>query len=338
MIQVAVVGVGSWGKNLARNYYQIPDCTLKYLCDLDQNKLEQVRAQLPGTQVTTRFADLLADSELRALAIATTASTHHQLCKEALRAGKDVFVEKPFVLAVSEAEELIRIAEQEKRILMVGYLLEYHPVVNRLKHLIDSGELGDIYYIYNQRVNLGAVRNDGNALWYFAPHDIASILYLLGKEPTDVTARGQSYLQHGIEDVVFLTLNFAGKSLAHIHVSWLDPHKVRKITVVGSKKMAVFDDIESTEKLKIYDKSAEHNTDYSTFAESITLRFGDITIPHLKMDEPLRLECQHFLDCIRERRQPLSDGKDGLRVVRVLDAAQRSLQNNGIPVPIEPVL
>jgi predicted dehydrogenase len=230
---------------------------------------------------------------------------------------------------------LIRIAEREKRILMVGYLLKYHPVVNRLKHLIDSGELGDVYYIYNQRVNLGAVRNDGNALWYFAPHDISAILYLLDKEPTDVTARGQCYLQPGIEDVVFLTLNFAGKSMAHIHVSWLDPHKIRKITVVGSKKMAVFDDLESTEKLKIYDKSAEQNADYNTFAESITLRFGDITIPHLKMDEPLRLECQHFLDCIRERRQPLSDGRDGLRVVKVLDAAQRSLQSNGIPVPIE---
>lgn len=337
MIQVAIVGAGNWGKNLARNYYQIPNCTLKYVCDLDQKKLEQIRAQLPDTRVTTRFADLLADPDLRAIAVATTASTHYELCKAALQAGKDVFVEKPFVLAVSQAEELIQIAEQEKRILMVGYLLEYHPVVNRLKHLIDSGELGDVYYIYNQRVNLGAVRNDGNALWYFAPHDIASILYLLGKEPTDVTARGQSYLQQGIEDVVFLTLNFAGKSLAHIHVSWLDPHKIRKITVVGSKKMAVFDDLESTEKLKIYDKSAEHNTDYNTFAESITIRFGDITIPHLKMDEPLRLECQHFLDCIRERRQPKSDGRDGLRVVKVLDAAQRSLQKNGVPVPVEPV-
>jgi len=337
MIHVGIVGAGGWGKNLARNYYQIPDCTLKYVCDLDQKKLEQLRLQLPGTQVTTRFADLLADPDLQAIVVATTASTHYELCNAALRAGKDVYVEKPFVLAVSQAEELIHIAEQEKRILMVGYLLEYHPVVNRLKHLIDSGELGDVYYIYNQRVNLGAVRNDGNALWYFAPHDVSAILYLLGKEPTEVAAWGQSYLQRGIEDVVFLMLNFAGKSMAHIHVSWLDPHKIRKITVVGSKKMAVFDDLESTEKLKIYDKSAEHNTDYNTFAESITIRFGDITIPHLKIDEPLRLECQHFLDCIRERRQPLSDGRDGLRVVRVLDAAQRSLQKNGIPISIEPV-
>jgi predicted dehydrogenase len=181
------------------------------------------------------------------------------------------------------------------------------------------------------------VRDDENALWNFAPHDISSILYLLGKEPTDVSARGQSYLQRGIEDVVSLTLNFNGHSLAHIHVSWLDPHKIRKITIVGSKKMAVFDDLESTEKLKIYNKSADHNTDYNTFAEYITLRFGDITIPYLKIDEPLRLECLHFLECIRERRQPLSDGRDGLRVVKVLDAAQRSLQKNGTPIAIGPI-
>jgi predicted dehydrogenase len=278
----------------------------------------------------------LADTDLQAVVIATTASTHYPLCKAALRAGKDVYVEKPFVLAVSQAEELIQIAEQEGRILMVGHLLEYHPVINRLKQMIDSKELGDIYYLYNQRVNLGTVRGDENALWNFAPHDISSILYLLGKEPTDVAARGQCYLQRGIEDVVFLTLNFNGQSMAHIHVSWLDPHKIRKITIVGSKKMAVFDDLEGSEKLKIYDKSAEQNTDYNTFAEYVTLRFGDITIPHLKIDEPLRLECQHFLECIRERKQPLSDGYDGLRVVKVLDAAQQSVVKNGVPIPIEP--
>ena len=335
MAQVAVVGIGGWGKNLARNFFQIPDCSLKYICDLDQKKLQQMRYQLAGATVTTRFEDLLEDSNLQAIVIASTASTHYALCKAALQAGKDVFVEKPFVLAVAQAEELIRMAAQKGRILMVGHLLEYHPVINRLKRMIDSKDLGDIYYIYNQRVNLGVVRNDENALWNFAPHDISSALYLLGKEPTDVSARGQSYLQPGIEDVVFLTLNFAGQAMAHIHVSWLDPHKIRKITIVGSKQMAVFDDLEGTEKLKIYDKSAEHNANYNTFAEYITLRFGDITIPHVKMHEPLRLECQHFLDCIHERKQPLSDGRDGLRVVKVLDAAQRSLRANGAPVAID---
>ena len=334
MVQVAVVGVGGWGKNLARNYFQIPECTLKYICDLDKKKLEQLRLQLPGTILTTSFNNLLEDSELEAVVIATTAASHYSLCKAALQAGKDVFVEKPFVLAVAQAEELIQIAAQEGRILMVGHLLEYHPVINRLKRMIDSQELGDIYYIYTQRVNLGTVRNDENALWNFSPHDISTILYLLEKEPSDVSARGQSYLQSGIEDVVFLTLNFHGQSMAHIHVSWLDPHKIRKITIVGSKKMAVFDDIESTEKLRVYDKSAEQNANYSSFAEYVSLRFGDITIPHVKIEEPLRLECEHFLECVREHKQPLSDGRDGLRVLRVLDAAQRSLRNNGMPIAI----
>src|SRR6266850_4057384 len=335
MLNVAVVGVGGWGKNLARNYFQIPDCSLKYVCDLNRNRLEELQRQLPGTAITPRFDDLLTDSELQACVIATPASTHYALAKAALRAGKDVFVEKPFVLEVNEAEELVRIAEQEGRVLMVGHLLEYHPVVGRLKTMIDSHELGDLYYMYNQRVNLGMVREDENALWSFAPHDVAALLYLLGKEPTDVAARGQSYLRRGVEDVVFITLNFDDRILAHIHVSWLDPHKIRKMTIVGSKKMVVFDDTENTEKLRIYDKSASHNGDYNTFAEYVTLRFGDITIPHMKIDEPVRLECQHFLERIRDRRPPRSDGRDGLRVVKVLTAAQQSLEKNGLPIPIE---
>jgi predicted dehydrogenase len=336
MVNVAVVGAGGWGKNLARNYFQIPECTLKYVCDLSRPRLDEIQRQLPGTPITTRFEDVLADPELHACVIATTASTHFALAKAALRAGKDVFVEKPFVLHVPQAEELVRIADQEGRVLMVGHLLEYHPVVSRIKAMIGSGELGEIHYVYNQRVNLGTVRDDENALWSFAPHDVSALLYLLGKEPTDVAARGQCYLRRGIEDVVFLTLNFDDESLAHIHVSWLDPHKIRKMTLVGSRKMVVFDDMESTEKLRIYDKSAAHNADYNTFAEYVTLRFGDITIPHLKIDEPVRLECQHFLECVRDRRIPRSDGRDGVRVVKVLAAAQRSLEKNGVPMPIEP--
>ena len=335
MIQLGVIGVGGWGKNLARNYYQIAECSLKYVCDLDTKRLAQIQTQMPGTTTTTRWQDLLEDSELQAIVIATTASSHYALCKAALLAGKDVYVEKPFVLEVAEAEELIKLASDRGRILMVGHLLEYHPVVNRLKQMIESGELGDIYYIYNQRVNLGTVRGDENSLWNFAPHDISSILYLLGEEPTDVSARGQCYLQPGIEDVVFLSLNFGGKRMAHIHVSWLDPHKIRKITIVGSKKMAVFDDLEGTEKLKIYDKGAAPNQDYNTYAEYIALRFGDITIPYMKIGEPLQIECRHFLNSVRTREQPLSDGLDGLRVVKVLDAAQRSLKSNGIPVAID---
>jgi predicted dehydrogenase len=334
MIEIAVAGVGGWGKNLARNYFQNPHCKLKTICDLDEKKMRQLQAQLPGTAITTRFDDLLEDADLQGIVIATPAPSHYPLCKAALLAGKDVYVEKPFTLVVEEAEELTRLAADKRRVLMVGHLLEYHPVVNRLKKMIQAQELGDVYYIYNQRVNLGTVRGDENALWNFAPHDISSILYLLGEEPTDVSARGQSYLQNGIEDVVFLTLNFAGRRMAHVHVSWLDPHKIRKMTIVGSKKMAVFDDVEGTEKLRIYDKGVNTGADYNSFAEYITLRFGDITIPHLKVGEPLQVESAHFLECVRDRKKPLSDGWDGLRVIKVLDAAQRSLRSNGIPVQL----
>jgi predicted dehydrogenase len=337
VIEVAVVGIGGWGKNLARNYSQLPEANLRYVCDLDQAKLDQAARQYPGSKLTRNFDELLEDESLQAVVIATTAPAHFALAKRVLEAGKDVYVEKPLVLDVGHAEELIRIASENKRILMVGHLLEYHPVVNRLKDMIKNGELGQVYYIYAQRLNLGTVRGDENALWNFAPHDISSILYMLGQEPTDVSARGQCYLQKDIEDVVFLSLNFANKAMAHIQVSWLDPHKTRKITIVGSRKMAVFDDLEANEKLRIYDKGAQVSTDYDSFAEYVGLRFGDILVPYIKVSEPLRLECLHFLECVRTRRKPVSDGYDGLRVVKVLDAAQRSLKANGEPVRIAPL-
>ncbi len=335
MIRIAVVGAGGWGKNLVRNYFQIAEADLRYVCDLDEKRLEAAESQFPGIRTTSDFDALLLDTELDAVVIATSAPTHYSLAKRALLANKDVYVEKPFVLDVAEAKELIKLAEDRERILMVGHLLEYHPVVEKLREMIKSGELGDIYYVYSQRLNLGTVRQDENALWNFAPHDISSILFLLGKEPVDIAARGQSYLRDGVEDVVFFTLTFADNSMANIHVSWLDPHKVRKLTIVGSNKMAVFDDLEATEKLRIYDKGAEFATDYDSYAEYVGLRFGDVTIPYIKSGEPLRTECMHFLDCIRDRTQPLSDGYDGLRVVKVLDAAQRSLKNNGVPVLLD---
>ncbi len=334
VVNVAVVGVGGWGKNLVRNYSQIPGARLKYLCDLNEKKLQAVQSQFPADKTTTRFDDLVADPELEAIIVATTGPTHYKLCKQALLAGKDVYVEKPFVLSVREANEIVQLAAQKKRVLMVGHLLEYHPVVQKLKDMIDSGELGTVRYIYSQRLNLGTVRADENALWNFAPHDISVILYLLGSSPTDVSARGQCYLQPGIEDVVFLAINFNGKAMGHVHVSWLDPHKIRRLTIVGSKRMAVFDDLEPNEKLKIYDKGAEINTDYNTFAEYVGLRFGDITVPYIRVGEPLRIECEHFLRCVRERSLPLSDGQDGLRVVKVLEAASESLRQNGTPVLI----
>ena len=333
-VEVAIVGIGGWGKNLARNYKEIPEANLRYLCDLDQGKLDAAQLQFKPENATTQFDDLLVDEYLEAIVIATDASSHYELSKRALLAGKDVYVEKPLVLTSADALELIQLADQNQRILMVGHLLEYHPVVRKLKELIDSGELGEIRYIYSQRLNLGTVRRDENALWNFAPHDVSVILYLLGLTPTDVSARGQAYLQNGIEDVVFMTLNFDDRAMGHVHVSWLDPHKIRRITIVGSKRMALFDDMEPTEKLKIYDKGAELNTDYDSFAEYVGLRFGDITLPHIRVGEPLRTECDHFLDCVRTRATPLSDGLDGLRVVQVLEAASTSLNNNGNPIKL----
>ena len=334
MTNIAVVGAGGWGKNLIRNYYQIPASTLKTVCDLDTKKLEQIQGLYPGVGTTTQFGDVINDPEIQGVVIATTGETHFDLCSRALDAGKDVYVEKPFTLHAAEAEQLVAKADQLGRIVMVGHLLEYHPVVNRLKEMITAGDLGQIHYIYSQRLNLGTVREDENALWNFAPHDISVILYLLGKEAVDVSARGQCYLRNNIEDVVFLSINFADGTTGHVHVSWLDPHKVRKTTIVGSKKMAVFDDMEASEKLRVYDKGAKFSEDYNTFAEYVGLRFGDITIPHINVGEPLKLECTHFIDCINSRQQPLSDGRDGLRVIRVLEAAQKSLKQNGQPVAI----
>ncbi len=335
MTTVAVVGVGGWGKNLARNYYEMANARLKYVCDLDQKKLAALAKQLTGTMATPDYAAVLADDEVEAVIIATSAPTHYRLCKQALEKGKDVYVEKPFVLDVAQAKELIDLADRLGRVLMVGHLLEYHPVVTRLREMILKGDLGDVQYVYTQRLNLGTVREDENALWNFAPHDISSILFLLGKEPVNVAARGQSYLQRNIEDVVFLSMYFADKTMAHIHVSWLDPHKVRKMTIVGNRKMAVFDDLEASDKLTIYDKGAEFSSNYDTFAEYIGLRFGDITIPYIKVGEPLRHECSHFLECVRERKTPRSDGQDGLRVVKILAAAERSMKNGGEPVNVE---
>ena len=336
MVTLAIVGVGGWGKNLVRNFSALPDVSLMALCDLDERKLRELATQYSPEFTTSDFTSVLAREDLDAVVIATSAVSHYALCKQALEAHKDVYVEKPFVLAVEEGEELVALAKKHQRILMVGHLLEYHPVITSLREMISQNELGQVLYLYSQRLNLGTVREDENALWNFAPHDISSMLYLIGQEPIAVSANGQAYLRPGVEDIAFLTMRFADNTLAHIHVSWLDPHKTRRLTVVGDKQMAVFDDLEATEKLRIFDKGADRNLDYDSYAEYISLRTGDIRIPHIKMGEPLRIECQHFIDCVRNRNEPKSDGNDGLRVVRVLEAADRSLRSGGALVDLTP--
>jgi predicted dehydrogenase len=334
MVRLGVAGLGAWGWNVARSFADLKDCELVCCCDVSPRSLDAAARAWPGVAPVATFDEMLTNDGVEAVVIATPAVTHATFVRKALLSGRDVFVEKPFTLSVPDAEELAELADKTNRVLMVGHLLEYHPVVRRLKTMIQSGELGEVYYIYTQRVNLGRIRHDENALWSFAPHDISQILYMLEMSPTDVSVRGQSYIQPDVEDVVFLSLFFENRIMAHIHLSWLDPHKVRKTTIVGSKKMAVFDDAEAKEKLRIYDNHAEV-PDIRTYGDSIQVRFGDIWIPRVDMTEPLRLEAQHFIECVRDRKVPLSDAQDGLRVVRILEAAQRSLDQDGVPVKIQ---
>ena len=329
MIVLGQVGLGYWGPNLLRNFQALPTARVKMLCDLSTEALAHAGERYPELLRTTEYADLLRDPEIGAVVVSSSATTHYRLARAALEAGKHVFVEKPIALRENEAENLIRLADERDLVLMVGHLLLYHPAVTKLKELLDGGQLGDVYYLYSERRNLGKVRHDENAMWSLAPHDIAVALYLLGEMPAAVSAQGQAYLQPGIEDTVFFTLRFADGRLAHSHVSWLDPHKVRRLTVVGSRQMAVFDDVEPSEKLRIYDKGVDRMPEYASYGDALTLRFGDIYAPHLEMQEPLRLECQHFVDCVAHGRQPLSDGRNGLAVLRVLERLQRSLDSEG---------
>jgi predicted dehydrogenase len=335
VIRLALIGAGAWGRNLLRNLAHLDDAELLVCCDSDE---ERCRKTLDGYREVRACPDpreLFNDPEIDAVVIATPARTHFPLARDALLAGKDVFVEKPMALSVRDARELVAIAERESRVLMVGHLLEYHPAVNYMKELVESGEIGDLYYLYSERVNLGRIRNDENALWSFAPHDVSIILYLIGKEPVEVGARGAAYLQPGIEDVAFLWMLFPDNKLAQVHVSWLDPHKIRRTTLVGSRKMVVFDDMQSSEKIRIYNKGAEPNSHCVGYVDSFSLRFGEVTVPALKMREPLEVECRHFVDCVTNRTTPRSDGRDGVRVIRVLDAAQRSLSSGGAPAKLE---
>ena len=333
MVGVATIGAGAWGKNHIRVFSELPGTRLKYVCDSDTSKLSSLQKVYPQVKMVEHVKPILEDPEIQGVVIASSAVSHYALAREVLMADKDVLVEKPMALNARDAEEIVEIAQKRRRILMVGHLLLYHPVVDRLKEMITKGELGDIYYLYTQRVNLGVIRQDENALLSFAPHDLSVILHLIEEPPVTVSAHGESYIQKGIEDVVFVSLRFADGKMANIHLSWLDPHKMRKITIVGSKKMAVFDDMEVSEKLKVYDKGVR-TPSYNTYGEYLTLRFGDITIPNIKMVEPLRVEAEHFIQCIESRQEPKTSGQAGLEVVKILVAAQTSLAREGIPVNV----
>jgi predicted dehydrogenase len=336
VLNVAVVGAGYWGKNLVRNFATAQRCVLKYICDLNPEVLAAHKRSFPSVEITPNVAAVLDDPQVQAVVIATPVPAHFEIARNALLAGKHVYVEKPLTLQAAQARQLIESATKTGLKLMVSHLLEYHPAVIYLKEMLDRGQLGEPYYLYTQRVNLGIVRQNENAWWSLAPHDLSVICHLLDSEPVSVAANGQCYLQRDIEDVVFATIKFADGKMAHVHCSWLDPHKIRKVTVVGPQKMVTFDDMEATEKIRIYDKGAAVRHDSTTsYADVISLRFGDIVIPKIPGGEPLSLECQHFIDCVLENRPVRSDGTDGLRVVQMLEAGQKSLKNQGIPISPE---
>jgi predicted dehydrogenase len=325
-VRVAVVGLGYWGPNLARNFAALPGSELRWLCDADPEALQRAGAALRGTRTTTALDEVLADPELDAVAIATPVPTHADLAVRVLEAGKHCFVEKPLALASADAERVVETARAAGRVLMVGHLLEYHPGVRKLKEIADSGDLGAIHYIYSNRLNLGKLREDENALWSLGAHDVSVVLHLAGgEEPYACEARGESYMREGIEDVVFCFLRFPSGLSAHLHLSWLDPHKERRFTVVGARRMATFDDMDLERKVTVYDKGFDERV--GSYGEYIT-RSGDIWSPQIPAVEPLRLECEHFVACVRDGAVPLSDGESGLRVVRVLEALQQSLDGS----------
>jgi predicted dehydrogenase len=325
------VGLGYWGPNLARNFDRLAGADLAWLCDESGDALERFGRAFPGARSTSSLDDLLRDESLDAVVLATPVSTHAELAQRVLEAGKHCFVEKPLGQSVDEAERVVDAARSSERILMVGHLLEYHPGVEKLGELIQSGDLGAVRYIYSNRLNLGKLRRDENALWSLGAHDVSVILRLAAEEPYECRAVGESYVNPGVEDVVFCYLRFPSGLAAHLHLSWLDPHKERRFTVVGSKRMATFDDMALERKLSIYDKGFDEN--YSSYGEYIA-RSGDIFSPHVPNEEPLRIECRHFLDCVRDGTEPRSGGESGLRVVRVLEALQRSLRESSRAAPV----
>jgi predicted dehydrogenase len=320
MTTVGVVGLGYWGPNLARNYDDLG--TLRWLCDADDEARARFASRYPHARVTGDLDDLLADQELDAVVIATPVPTHYPLAKRTLEAGKHVMVEKPPAMHGDEMEELVALAEERDLTLMPGHLLLYHPGVRKLKELIDSGELGDVLCVYGNRQNLGIVRSNENALWSLGVHDLSVILYLIDEDPVEAVAHGRDFLTEGVEDVVFCYLRFASGKIAHMHLSWLDPHKMRRLTVVGDHKMAVFDDMELERKVTVYEKAPWKRAE--TYGEWQT-RSGDIYIPKIPTDEPLRLECQEFLRLVQGEGDRRKVANDGAMVVRALERLTDSL-------------
>ena len=334
-LKVGVVGCGYWGPNLIRNFRSLPDCQLKIMCDLSQQRLIHLKTLYPEVQRSMDYGHMLNGVELDAVVIATAVKSHYPMAKASLLAGKHTFIEKPMASSSEQCEELVEIARKKGLVLMVGHTFLFSPAVGKIREIVASGDVGEIRYICARRLNLGLFQKDINVAWDLAPHDISIILSVIGEQPTTVNCRGSAHITQGIEDVTTMCLGFAKQRTAIIHSSWLDPRKVREMTIVGSKRMIVYDDVAPLEKIRIFDARVESPPHYDTFAEfQYAYHYGDMYVPYIKQEEPLKTECQHFLDCIRHGTHPLTDGKQGLELVRILEASTKSLEKGGAPVEL----
>lgn len=332
-LRIACVGLGGWGKNVLRAAAGARHARLAAICDANADLLAERGRSFPAADRVQAYDELLGRGDIDAVLLATPAETHFDMAKRAIEAGKHVYVEKPMTLTADEASRLKTLVDASPQALMVGHLMEYHPAIRQIKRMIDDGDLGDIFYIYSKRLNLGVVRRNESALWSLAPHDVSIVLYLLGGEqPETISAAGQAFLQPGIEDVAFVYMQFATNQMAQVHASWLDPNKERKLVVVGSNKMVVFDDMHPNEKIRIYDKGANVLRNEGGEIDAISVRHGEIRVPMTDTGEPLGIEIQHFIDSVRNGETPHSDVNNGLRVVRVLEAATESVHQSGQPV------
>lgn len=336
-INVGVVGCGYWGPNLIRNFRALPDCELKLMCDLDEKRLKHMRSLYPEIEADTDFDHMLNGANLDAVVIATSVRSHYRMARASLEAGKHTFIEKPMATSTEECEELVELAQRKGLVLMVGHTFLYSAPVRKIKEIVSWGDIGEIRYISSRRLNLGLFQKDINVAWDLAPHDISIILYIMDESPVSVNCWGQAHITPGVEDVTTMCLNFRNGRLATIQNSWLDPRKVREMTIVGTKRMIVYDDVASLEKIKIYDARVEVPPHYDTFAEfHYSYHYGDMYVPYIKQEEPLRVECQHFLDCIRHGRTPLTSGRQGLELVKILEASTQSLKQQGTAVTLQP--
>jgi len=334
-LKVGVVGCGYWGPNLIRNFNSLPDCNLKLVCDVDPARLKHMKTLYPAVEAEMNFDHMLNGANLDAVVIATSVNTHFKMAKASLLAGKHVFIEKPMAASSEQCEELNDLAQKKGLVLMVGHTFLYSSPIRRIKELIDKGDIGELRYISSRRLNLGLFQKNLNVAWDLAPHDIAIVLYIMGELPVGVNCWGNAHITPGVEDVTSMCINFAKDRFATIQSSWLDPRKIRDMTFIGTKRMIVYDDMEALEKVRIYDMRVETPPHYDTFAEfQYSYHYGDQYIPYVKQEEPLKVECQHFLDCIRHGKVPMTDGKQGLSVVKILEASSASLKQKGAMIPI----